>query len=587
MKTAEYLAALRGADHFEAAAVACLRRLMGLAERAIQEGYGLFRRSSVLRAMLHVRPGEGYSGLYVLEQGDDLLTAPGDLAATLPSAGAWDRVRKDGAAVALDVGLGWVGPVGTEPDTSQAPPDSPAVSVSTQTRSRLMERRATHVLVLPLRTADRLVGMASVEGACVQATGTPYLWADCVDAMEEAAWLAAPSLAGLPTRSRTPSPGIGGGSRPAAEPTDPLLPVVGRRSRPILQALRAFAASDETILLSGETGVGKSRLARWCHSQSARAGGPFEVLDLHTVPPDGQMAELVGWRRGAFTGAASDHAGYIARAQGGTLFLDEIDKLSLEAQAGLLTLIEDRRYRVLGDSGAAREADLRFIAGTNVDLTSAVAAGRFREDLYYRLDVLSVEIPALRDRRDEIDRWASHMLERVRQERGDPGPVAIQEAASQALQERTWPGNLRELDNALRRAYALARVDADGAPVAVTVKHLGPARPARPGVGTPAQALAAASGALAARLRAGPIDLSEIILPEALFGFLLAEAVEATGDREEAMRLVGREELIRNRNHHKALRRAVGRALELCEALGEDPPASLTALVGPGVGGDR
>src|SRR5206468_257763 len=134
-----------------------------------------------------------------------------------------------------------------------------------------------------------------------------------------------------------------------ARSTDPLLPVVGPSMEGLINLLRVFSRQEETVLISGPTGTGKSRLARWCHAQSPRRERTFETVDLQTVPVDIQMAALFGWRKGAFTGAVGDQAGWVEQADGGTLFLDEVDKLSLSAQAGLLQLLEERRYRVLGD----------------------------------------------------------------------------------------------------------------------------------------------------------------------------------------------------------------------------------------------
>ncbi|MCA9701701.1 MAG: sigma 54-interacting transcriptional regulator, partial [Myxococcales bacterium] len=162
---------------------------------------------------------------------------------------------------------------------------------------------------------------------------------------------------------------------------------------PRLERLRTYADLPETLLLSGPTGAGKSRLARFVHEQSRRADEPFVTLDLSAIPPTMQMAELFGWRRGAFTGAVRDHEGAAARAGAGTLFIDEIDKLSLEAQAGLLRLLEERRFRVLGASSDDLDCKARLIAGSNVDLRAAIAQGRFREDLFYRINVLVVALP--------------------------------------------------------------------------------------------------------------------------------------------------------------------------------------------------
>src|SRR5262249_5349857 len=146
------------------------------------------------------------------------------------------------------------------------------------------------------------------------------------------------------------------------------LPVIGASMQGVIEMLRVFARQEETVLLSGPTGAGKSRLARWCHSRSPVSGQVFETIDLATVPEELQMAELFGWKNGAFTGEAKDTPGCIARAENGTLFIDEVDKLSLKAQAGLLRVLEDKRYRPLGEGAGDRTASVRFIVGTNADL---------------------------------------------------------------------------------------------------------------------------------------------------------------------------------------------------------------------------
>src|SRR5262249_2358515 len=155
---------------------------------------------------------------------------------------------------------------------------------------------------------------------------------------------------------------------------------------------------------------GKSRLARWCHAQSPRSSRPFETVRLLSVPEELQMAELMGWRRGAFTGAVRDTPGALARAAKGTLFIDAIDKPRPKAPAGVLGLRETRRYRPLGDNAGEQRADVRFIVSTNVDLHAAVRAGRFREDLYYRINVLPVRLPSLEERLDELPAWVEYML---------------------------------------------------------------------------------------------------------------------------------------------------------------------------------
>ena len=159
----------------------------------------------------------------------------------------------------------------------------------------------------------------------------------------------------------------------ASAPEAPAFPVLGRRSEELLAAVRAFARVDETMLLSGPSGAGKTRLAALCHAWSARSRGPFQLVDLLSVPEEMQMAELFGWRRGAFTGAVRDHAGFVAGSNGGTLFIDEIDKLSLRTQAGLLNFMESKTFRALGDA-AGLQADLDA-GGNPLEVTLSVTNG--------------------------------------------------------------------------------------------------------------------------------------------------------------------------------------------------------------------
>lgn len=565
-------AELRRADGFEAAAVASLGALLDVAAAAVAKS--AHSEGRVVRAMLHLRPHDAYEGLYVLEAGARALTDVQDSRALLPSASVWRWIEAGKGPVAVDVEVGLITPHASEPEPVTFGPHDDEPVVSDKSRTRLLQRGATHIYVLPLATPGGLAGMVSIEAECASAMGSPFVWEACAGELEALVWLAAPHLAALP---RPPAP--------AATEVDDLLPVVGPTMASLVHILRAFAAEEETLLLRGETGTGKSRLARWVHTHSPRSAGPFELLDLNTVPEQTQMGELFGWKKGAFTGAVSDHAGFVRRSEGGTLFIDEIDKLSLRAQAALLTLLEERRYRVLGEAGESRRADVRFVVGTNADLPALVAAGRFREDLYYRINVLPMALPPLRERLDEVSGWAEYMLSRRHAEKGESTPVTLSPEAKASLQLRSWPGNLRELDNMMRRAYTLAAIDGAGRGVEVTDRHLqlaerlegGEAPKGRSALGL----LREASRRLVQGLMtADPaLDLSEVDLPGALHGILLGEAVQLTKDREAAFRLLGRGELVKNRNHHKALRRDWSRALALYEALSEDVPEETRAEV--------
>ncbi len=555
----QLLRRLRRVESFDAAALLLLDRVLQISARTLESF--TFDGGRVLRAMLHLRPHAGYSGLYVLEIGAGELGTPQGSPALLPSAGAWRAVESTMRPVSVDV-------IARSMQTTQGgrtsmPARGPR-GVSPSSHGRLLNRGATHLYLVPILSGRRAVGMVSVEVACMDAAGhDSFIWKDCTKALELAVGLATPYLLALP---RAESEALAG---------DALLPVVGPTMAPIVRVLRAFAAEDETLLLRGETGTGKSRLARWCHARSGRSQGPFVVLDLLSVPAETQMGELFGWKRGAFTGAVADHQGFVTRARHGTLFIDEVDKLSLEAQAGLLTLLEERRYRVLGDPGPPREAELRFIVGSNVDLLEAVRAGTFREDLYYRLNVLPMDLPPLRERADEIGAWANFMLERRLEEKGGRGRPELAEDALLELQRRRWPGNLREMDNVLRRAFTLASIEGDA--IRIEARHLGGERLEAVEAGA-VERLASGARALVGELMSGEA-LGDVELPGALFGFAAAAAVEATGSREAAFQLLGRGALVANRNHHKALKREVTRAGALCQLLGCAPPPELARLL--------
>ncbi|HWU87453.1 MAG TPA: sigma 54-interacting transcriptional regulator [Kofleriaceae bacterium] len=364
---------------------------------------------------------------------------------------------------------------------------------------------------------------------------------------------------------------------------DPLLPVVGVVSAARLRQLAAFAGQEETLLLSGPSGAGKSRLAAWCHSRSQRRAGPFVTVDLLSVPPALQMGELYGWRRGAFTGALADQDGCLARGAGGTLFIDEIDKLSLEAQAGLLQLLETRRYRVLGDPGRQREADARFIVASNADLKAEVARGRFREDLYFRINVLPFRVLSLDERPDELVRWAVHLLERRHRGRGT---VVLDDDAAALLERARWPGNLRQLDSVLCRAYALAGVDAAGADLRIARAHVEAALQLGNGEeDTPnlMSHLRRAADSFVDHLVEGGVAL-RLDHADALRGLVLEAGLRRLGDLREVFRFLGGEAIVRSRNHAREYRREYDKVAALEAALttsGKETLAHVFAMPDP------
>jgi DNA-binding NtrC family response regulator len=354
----------------------------------------------------------------------------------------------------------------------------------------------------------------------------------------------------------------------------PGLPVSGRGSRELLDALCSFACQDETILITGPSGAGKSRLAELCHARSPRRAGPFQLVDLLSIPEDMQMAELFGWKRGAFTGAVRDQEGCVALSDGGTLFLDEIDKLSLRTQAGLLQFLESRRFRPLGDPGQMRAANVRFIVATNADLRAQVARGLFREDLYFRISVLPVRVPALAERTDEIVPWARYMLDRREREVAGGGRIMLTLEAQQTLLRAEWPGNLRQLDNVVRRAYALARAARAGevADLSVDASHVERAlafeqtsHHVRPLM----QSLRRAADdfiehAIQRRAAGKPFYIEHA---GALGGLVLEAGVRRLGDLREVYRLLGGDAVVRSRNHNREFRRELAKVARLLEEL--------------------
>jgi NtrC-family two-component system response regulator AlgB len=227
--------------------------------------------------------------------------------------------------------------------------------------------------------------------------------------------------------------------------------------RGVLELAMRAAHSDATVLLRGENGAGKGVLARLLHAQSARAEGPFVVVNCPTLSEELLASELFGHARGAFTGAVRDQAGRVEAAQGGTLFLDEIGEMSPGLQAKLLRFLQDKQFERVGET-KTRQADVRVLAATNRDLEADVKTGRFREDLLYRLNVIELRLPPLRERRENILRLAYGFLQFFARTTGRL-PLEFSRAAGSVLLSYPWPGNVRELRNAIERAVILG-VDA-------------------------------------------------------------------------------------------------------------------------------
>jgi DNA-binding NtrC family response regulator len=229
------------------------------------------------------------------------------------------------------------------------------------------------------------------------------------------------------------------------------------------------SATDANVLITGESGAGKDLLASFIHSQSRRSAQPLVKIDCATLPGELLEAELFGYERGAFTGAVEARAGRFEAAQKGTVVLDEIAYLSTDAQAKLLRVIETREFERLGGRKMIK-LDARLLALTNVDLDAAVKAGSFREDLFYRLNVISIRVPPLRERKDDLSKLIQHFLERYSIKHGRNVQRVSPEARA-ILQTYDYPGNTRELANIVERAVIVAegkRLEADDLPPGLT-----------------------------------------------------------------------------------------------------------------------
>jgi two-component system response regulator PilR (NtrC family) len=247
-----------------------------------------------------------------------------------------------------------------------------------------------------------------------------------------------------------------------------------RRMQELFELIRRAAPARSNILITGESGTGKELVARAIHRLSPRRGEPFVPVHTSAIPSELLESSLFGHVKGAFTGAVSSRKGLFEAAHRGTLFLDEVGTISLETQTKLLRVIQEREIRRVGGV-EARPVDVRLVAATNVDLWNEVQAGRFREDLYYRLNVITIDLPPLRERREDVPLLVAHFL-RIYAEENERDVVGFSPEAIDALTEHPWPGNVRELENAIERAVVLSRgetIELDELPQALR----SPARP--------------------------------------------------------------------------------------------------------------
>jgi two-component system NtrC family response regulator len=291
--------------------------------------------------------------------------------------------------------------------------------------------------------------------------------------------------------------------------------------RAVIDTVERVATSTSTVLITGESGTGKEVVARLLHGASTRSAGPFVAVNCGAIPENLIESELFGHARGAFSGAVDAHPGKFVQADGGTLFLDEVGELPLALQVKLLRALQDREITPVGGAHS-RTVDVRIVAATNRDLEAMVAEQRFRSDLYYRLDVVPIRLPALRDRREDIPVLVRHFLDQMnlRFQR----EVTLSDDALTLMTLYAWPGNVREMENLLERLVVL---DTNGAIRAADLPERLKCSPGVPGL-----------AAVAANLERGAIDLPAVMA--AIEASLIEQALrQAAGNKTRAAELLG------------------------------------------------
>jgi two-component system NtrC family response regulator len=243
----------------------------------------------------------------------------------------------------------------------------------------------------------------------------------------------------------------------SAEESNPFPGIVTKNPgmKEMLRILQKISATDVSVLITGESGTGKELFARAIHERSPRKNGPFVAINCGAIPESLLESELFGHEKGAFTGATESRAGKFEAAHHGTLFLDEVAELQIELQVKLLRVLQDKIVERVG-SRNGKQLDVRIIAATNQPLNELMARGRFREDLYYRLSVMSFHLPPLRDRGEDVLLLAQHFLEKFRTEYNKPQVIDFNRECLEVIRKHDWPGNIRELENRIQRAVIIA-----------------------------------------------------------------------------------------------------------------------------------
>jgi two-component system, NtrC family, nitrogen regulation response regulator GlnG len=331
--------------------------------------------------------------------------------------------------------------------------------------------------------------------------------------------------------------------QPALSDADAALPLIGRSPamQEVYRTIARVVANDLTVLVLGESGTGKELVARAIHDLGPRKTAPFVAINMAAIPRELIEAELFGYERGAFTGAQQRSAGRFEQAAGGTLFLDEIGDMPMDAQTRLLRVLQSGEFTTVGGSRAI-QADVRIIAATHKDLPTLIAAGQFREDLFFRLNVVPIALPALRQRPADIGLLSQHFLDRAANE-GLPRK-AISAAAIARLVDHDWPGNVRELENLMRRLAVLVRDDVIGPEMVDQqlagrpVRNEAPVMLARTGLASAVEHhLAAYFAEFGASLP--PDGLYDRVLEDVERPLLLATMASVKGNQLRAAKLLG------------------------------------------------
>ena len=307
------------------------------------------------------------------------------------------------------------------------------------------QRSSKSILCLPLLIDNKAAGVVYLERrfACL-----PFSRAN----LEFLIAISKPIQ--LILKSRHELQGIGG---KGAEATNPLLVGQSKAFRRILTLIDRVKDNDAPVFIWGESGTGKELVARTIHQTGSRKKGKFMAVNCGAIPENLLESELFGYRKGAFTGAVRDKPGLIEESNGGTFFFDEIGDLSLHLQAKLLRLLEEKEIRRIGEN-RSRVVDVRFISATNKNIEEEVKRGNFREDLYYRLKIIAIEFPPLRERKEDLFFLLNHFLEKYSHKMGRERPY-LSPAALELLMNYSWPGNVRELQNEIQRCLILVGED--------------------------------------------------------------------------------------------------------------------------------